>query len=397
MQILAKTLLYKLQKAGEKAEAGVSSRTAALTSRHLASYHSTRSLTSKEEFETFMLAARAEGCISIEWDSGGSESRIPEEMIRRVALADLTKLANFLGQPLLTDLIATATHTLSDCIDEFPILCDVLESWGKLRLIRGHGPERAHLFSDAAKLIRWTKVNFSDGESASIREASANLFRDSKRIEKITPVIDILLSGDVSVGSRHPDEILQEVGLYREEQPMLLAGAVVIERSRVVAVLDEPYAGLPTLSIVRCVGVPRCVMTIENLTTFHSEARRRCSEEILLIYTGGMPSPRWRAAYKRLIESIPAETDIFHWGDLDEGGFRIAALIARDLSGFERRLRPWKMHPNDVPVTARRPAPPGVTERMSRYAERAGWLDIAHEVTLAKFTVEQEALSGASE
>lgn len=113
----------------------------------------------------------------------------------------------------------------------------------------------------------------------------------------------------------------------------MLAGRVEVERERVTAQLDAPYAGFPTATVRRLASIPNSVMSIENLTTFHSEAKRRCNEPVLLLYTAGMPSPAWRAMYVRLLTALPADVSVYHWGDLDEGGFRIAAVL-----GLRERL-----------------------------------------------------------
>lgn len=105
-----------------------------------------------------------------------------------------------------------------------------------------------------------------------------------------------------------------------------------------------------------------------------------------------MPSPTWRAAYSRLINSVPQDIPIRHWGDVDEGGFRIAALIAADLRALGRTLTPYRMHPDDIAESDRRPASDALAIRMSNYARNAGWEELARDLLTAKFTVEQEGL-----
>lgn len=227
-----------------------------------------------------------------------------------------------------------------------------------------------------------------------IREVSARLFRDSKRIEKLTVPLAVLLAGYLRPERREPAEVWREIGLFREEQPVRMAGDVVVVCSRVTTRLDAPYAAYSADSIQGLETAPEQVLTIENLTTFHSEARRRCQENVLLIYTGGMPSPAWRAMYRRVLGTVSTETPIAHWGDIDEGGFRIAAVLAQEARTGGHALRPWHMHPDEVPSEQQKPATEATLARVHRYAERAGWTELGEQIVRAGIVAEQEGWTG---
>ena len=137
---------------------------------------------------------------------------------------------------------------------------------------------------------------------------------------------------------------------------------------------------------------PLYILSIENQTTFHSEARRLFQENVLLLYTNGMPSPKWRAMYLRILASTAPNVRVKHWGDVDEGGFRIAAILADDAKTLGRTLEPEKMNPFHVPEDAQRPASDDTIYRMRKYAMQAGWLDLADAIQEKGITVEQEAL-----
>jgi hypothetical protein len=255
------------------------------------------------------------------------------------------------------------------------------------------GPDSVQKWLDAARLIQYTRESSAqEAISVPIREMSSRLFKDSKRIEKLTGPLDVLLSDSVEAEIRKPDSVWQELGLFREEHPVRLAGNIRIERDRVTTHLDTPYIGLPADTIKCLIDVPSMVMTIENQTTFHSEARKRCNEPVLLLYTAGMPSPAWRAMYMRLLRGVPAEVPVFHWGDVDEGGFRIAARLAHDALSTGHTIRPWLMHPNDIPDDQRRKATTNTIERIRHFADAAGWSELGEAVAAAGFTVEQEGL-----
>lgn len=389
MDTRACQLLEKLLRDGDKANAGVRSRVAALTQSNLATYRSERSLQAKEAFETTMLAARAHGAVSLIWDD-------PQEgngFIKRVDLVDPRALAAFLGHPPLADVLAGASAQFAPYLERFPVLNDILQRWSQLRTVRTLTPASTLDWLDAVKVIDSARDVAADAISVPIREASYRIFKDSKRIEKLVGPVDVLLCGSVEAAPREPAAVWEELGLFREEHPALLAGNVIMRRERVTACLDAPYGGFPATTVLGLGSVPQQVMTIENLTTFHSEARRRHTENVLLIYTAGMPSPAWQAMYSRILTDVPTGTPVFHWGDVDEGGFRIASLLAQSARVTGHELRPWKMHPDDVPIGARRKATSYVLERIRHFADAAGWSEVGNAVSEAGFTVEQEGLA----
>lgn len=257
--------------------------------------------------------------------------------------------------------------------------------------VRGLGPEDVLDWIDAGAAIEASPQRVG-GDSTPVRELSARLFRDSKRIEKLTAPLDVLLMGSFESASRTSVEVWQEMGLFREEQPVYLAGHVQITRTRVTALLDEPFTGLPASTVLKVSGGLEAILTIENLTTFHSEAKQGAGKPTLLIYTAGMPSPAWIAMYKRLLSSVPNTISVHHWGDVDEGGFRIAAHLATAAADCGHTLQSKNMSPEDVPVVMRRPASERTLLRILHFAKAAGWSELGARVVDAKFTVEQEAL-----
>lgn len=390
MDALARSCLERLLSSGEKLTAGRRSRAASLTKGDLDEYRRLTSLQRKESFESTMTAARAEGAVDLVWDASGAHSGF----IERINLADARRLGNFLGLTLAQDKVAEAQERLATTATTFPVVQDVMQRWSELRKTRGLGPESFEDWLDAARTIEFCK-SFSVDQPLSlpIREASARLFNDSKRIEKLTVPLDILLANSIEGEARDGPSVWQELGLFREEHPALLSGNVVAEREGVTARLDTPYVGLPAGTVRRLVSVPKMVLTIENLTTFHSEARRRSNEDLLLIYTAGMPSPAWRSMYLRILAALPTDTPVYHWGDIDEGGFRIAATLAQDARTVDHTVLPWSMHPDDVPQKLRRKASRQTLERMQHFATCAGWHELAREIVVAGFTVEQEGLA----
>ncbi|RXV65389.1 hypothetical protein D1006_35510 [Burkholderia stabilis] len=386
MDPLARKALERLFKSADRHEAGATVRRPALTSSALSEYHDLRSLKAKEDFEAVMTHAQAEGAIVVLRPRGD-----PQGLIERVELIDIVRLASILGKIPHAMRVQSARRALATYLGEHPVLNDVLSDWEKLKKVRGTGPDAAANWAMACDVISYCRTQVALGATETpVRDASARLFKNSKRIESLTPCLDVLLAGNVEDDARPEAAVLQELGLYREPQPARLAGNIVVRRERGAFPLDCPYGALPPSTVLGLGSFPSQVLTIENQTTFHVWARQNCDSDVLCLYTAGMPSPAWRAMYLRLLADLPVSTPVLHWGDVDEGGFRIAAFLSRCATEAGHTLLPWKMCPADVPESLRRAAPTHTIDRMVKYARETGWDGIAHELAEAKIVAEQE-------
>lgn len=234
---VARGLLGKLLRAGEKQSAGVSTRRPALTAAALKPYHDLRSLAEKEDFEAVLKAARAAGAVTLSWPPDAGE----RGFVQRVDLIDTNKLAACLGIDTLASKLSKAEALLGGLLEQFPVLGEILAAWGRLANVRGLSPDDALDFADAARTIQYMQdTRDSRPIDQPIREVSARLFRDSKRIERLTGPLTVLLSGDLQPERREPSEVWREIGLFREEQPVRLAGDMVVACSRVTTRLDAP-------------------------------------------------------------------------------------------------------------------------------------------------------------
>lgn len=386
MNSLARAALQKLLRAGDKKLLGLSTRAPALNTTQLAPYRELRSLKEKEAFEAVMRHAEAVGAVRLVWPKFQ-----PDGAIERVELVDATQLAAVLGAEPVGERLERARRAFVEYREGFPMLDDVLARWERLGKVRDSSPEDVDLWLDACRVVNFCRGLVDSGAiETAVRDASARVFKDSKRIEKLVPQLDVLLAASAGAEARSADEVLQELGLFREPQPARLAGNVVVRRERGAFPLDRPYCALPPGTVLGLASPPSMVLTVENQTTFHGEARARCDTDVLCIYTGGMPSPAWRRMYVALLRDLAPSVPVFHWGDVDEGGYRIAAFLSRAAGEVGCALKPWRMRPLDVPTEQRREAKDATVARMAAFAREAGWVDVATEVEECRFVAEQE-------
>lgn len=382
----ARALLLGLLRAADATEAGVRRRTPSVTQHQLDDYRQSRSLQAKESFEAVMKDARDRGAISLAWD----REHDPSAFIRRVELLDAVALARLLGQRLARDAHFEAAETLKPFGGRYPVIDQVLERWRQLKKVRGLGPEAAIKFVDAARALDYLKSQDTSESDLRLRVASMAIFGSSKELEELAVPIGVLRLASINEEPVLPPELWQELGLVKDPMPALLAGRVNVVRRSMAAFPDTPYVGLAPAAVLGVKGPVQRVLTVENLTSFHAEAERANENGLLVIYTGGTPSPAWRAMYGRILKTLPAGVRLEHWGDLDEGGLRISAVIARVCREHGMTLAPARMAPREVPAQFRVPATVETVAEMCYWARRAGWDALAEEIAQAKVTFEQE-------
>jgi hypothetical protein len=321
----------------------------------------------REAFHAELRAAETQGAVRLTWGKHGGEDR----RLERVQVHDIERLAQFLGLASHDATVRRAAEAFAPWLVDAPRLADVLERWRAGRVVRKMGPDGYAAFVDAAKVMAYMGGQVDEQP---VRVASRRLFRNSKRIEALIGPLDVLCAETWPPPVNHREHVLARLGLRVSPLPFFLAGrgAVALRTSGLRSLAFEYLAVSPT-EVVGFAGDPAWVLCVENLTTFGMAAREMGpTPEGLVLYTGGMPSPSWRRALQKVLSTLP-QTPVFHWGDIDEGGFRIAAVIAQSIA--PRPLLPWCMDPTDLvdcdPGTALK------RERMVQAARAAGWHALA--------------------
>ena len=385
-------LLERAERAHRRGDAAPASLSMAST-RDAGEYAALQSLGEIESFHASIALAEREGAIVAVRDRRRGDG----ETLLRLVVADVDALARHLGVGTVAQRAERAAATLEPWVARFPVIAEILASWRRDAMVRKHGPEASGDLAAAAFAVDalLAEADAQRGERI-LRKESVRLFGDSKRIEALTPWLDVLVNGELASSGLDREQVWAALGLRKEPLPLLLAGIGTLELDDGSHVaLPHRYLGVPAESL-RAIDTPaRHVLTVENAASFHDAARVRGDAPVILLYSGGMPSPTWRAAYRRLLGCLRADTAVYHWGDIDEGGFRIAAKIAetaRD-AGFD--LRPSLMSPGEIPGPLRRHArvpSQSVLASMRRWATRAGWPDIAAALAEEPILLEQEAL-----
>lgn len=190
------------------------------------------------------------------------------------------------------------------------------------------------------------------GEGGGLMERvmSARLFGDSKYFEHNlkSRVISILRSL-IPDGEDLPadDELLGEYGVIRWPEIFEMTGELTAVRKdggRIEYGSEPSGAYINSLTVgeldhVELANV-RKIFFIENKANYvwYSLYQRKSDE--LVLFHGGCYSPSKKRWFHMILDAAAPETKIYHWSDIDIGGFRIFTRLRRELAPA---ARPWMM------------------------------------------------------
>lgn len=321
------------------------------------------------------------GAVVAGWGDQGGEDR-PLEWVR---VRDVDVLADLLGVSTNVDQLQAAKEGLASWLERYPRLSEVLLAWAAMRRVRLMGPDSWNSWRDALHVL--DALAARPGEDQVIRVLSGRLFSDTKRIEQLLPQLDVLSGEGLASRPRGKWEVLKTLGLVKQPLPLMVAGVgTILMQEGPDCTIARPYVGVAPRNVCGLAATPKWVLTIENLTTFHLVAEAMTGRtDGLAVFTGGMPSPAWITGFRRLTEKLSQSATFYHWGDIDVGGFRIAARLREVAVSEDVSLQPWLM--DATTHVGGKNVSDSLRDAMRAAAIRAGWSMLQE---IAALTLEQE-------
>ena len=321
------------------------------------------------------------GAVVAGWGDQGGEDR----PLKWVRVRDVDVLADLLGVSTNVDQLQAAKEGLTSWLERYPRLSEVLQTWASLRRVRAMGADTWFSWRDALRVL--DALAAKPGEDQVIRVLSGRLFSDTKRIEQLLPQLDVLSGDGLASRPRGKWEVLKTLGLVKQPLPLMVAGAgTILMQEGPDCTIVRPYVGVAPRNVRGLAATPVWVLTIENLTTFHLVAEAMTGRtDGLVVYTGGMPSPAWCSGFRRLMERLSRSATFYHWGDIDVGGFRIAARLREVAVSKDAVLLPWLM--DATTLMGGKKVSDSVRDAMRKGAIHAGWSMLKE---MPGLTLEQE-------
>lgn len=277
-------------------------------------------------FDRLLADAERQGAISVVKGRGEAQ-----HLTERIRLRDAVRLYEFLGRTPAHERARVAVSVLQASVvpkhtDAIEARDSIIDGW-----LRGERPfsigfeqtEQAVEFITALDAV----LTRDPVDRRDLRTYSGQTTGNTKLLERCASrIINFLKQIGKLDADLTDNEAMASLGLEKFSQPVLIAGPV---RLAGVDFASLVYVGLPPeqAPAIEPAGAIRSIITIENLASFNRHVREVLQANEVAVYTGGFPS-RAVAAALVAISRWPGITRIHHWGDIDEGGLRIALHLA---------------------------------------------------------------------
>lgn len=276
-------------------------------------------------FDRLLADAERQGAISLV--KGRGEAR---HLTERIRLKDAVRLYEFLGRIPALERARAAVFRLRASAG--PKHTDAVEARDRISegWLRGERPFSISLEQTDQAIEFITALDAvlarDPMDRRDLRTYSGQATGNTKLLERYTSRIISFLK---QIGKLDADlsdnEAMASLGLEKFSQPVLVAGPVRLAGAEFASLV---YVGVPPeqAPAIEPAGAIRSILTIENLASFNRHVREALQANDVAVYTGGFPS-RAVAAALVAISRWTGITHIYHWGDIDEGGLRIALRL----------------------------------------------------------------------
>lgn len=343
------------------------------TQASMSEYYRLERFADREDYHARLQTFVGMGAVSAEWDRSAGE----RGQLARVTIVNPAAAADLLRCDLPWDIALKAIRSFKSVAGEGrPVIDRIIDGWRHGKSPGGVAAENAGQFIDALLVIDTAQRLGGEEKDLVLRRLSAHLFGDSKRIESLARQIAFLVGEPEAADG---EDIFARLGLVKYPQPMLLSGpaSCCVRAGDQTVPFVQPYLGLrpDIIESLQVGNTPiKRLVTIENLASFNEAAQDLTNpKDLLLIYVAGNPTPSLLAAYGRILKSVKPE-EVLHWGDIDVGGFRIAARLAERALEVGYRLELWHMNPAESATTKLDKASGDKIDRVVTICEKYGWI-----------------------
>jgi hypothetical protein len=255
----------------------------------------------------------------------------------RIRLLNGETLYKFLGRSSAVAIAEAARQAIEAAIPgilERPFFRNMVgeaaAAWGSNKSFVGLTAANVDTFITVLRLTHGI-INLA-GRDIDHRTFSRRTVKDSKALERSEGrVAQLVKRWNPTLEGDEPREVLEACGIVRRAHLLLVKGPISLSSNDVnLEGTGELFIGLPWPLVQRAtLSQPvEYVITIENPTSFW----RYCGEikgRYLALLSDGFPARDVLSSMVHLVKAARSteRVPLFHWGDIDAGGVRIAAHL----------------------------------------------------------------------
>ena len=285
------------------------------------------------------------------------------KLLQRIEVNDTRDLLCYLKEPVISECIAASLEKLKEASIRLPdwlsnMYVEVEQAWLQKKRFANCAAGDADRLLQSLRVVEWLTKKDSTALDVDLRTLSSQLFNDSKILEGLTSVLVKLLepASPKELLCDSPEKILAYWGISKFPPSFKIKGCLKIKTAlgEVDISAAWPYVEFPPDGVLGfdIEAAPPYLLFIENKTTYQRYTRE-VGDVGWVLFTNGFPSRHWQALFKELCRFIPADVPIYHWGDIDVGGYRILVFLAKLL---KRDIKPFMMDifhdaPHGVPIS----------------------------------------------
>jgi hypothetical protein len=287
----------------------------------------------QDEFHRILRDAERAGGIALEQERLG---RFTGEFAR-IRLIEADNLYRFLARVPADSIADTARQaieaSISNILDD-PFFREIeneaIVAWRCNKSFLGFTPMEVENFIIVLRLAHG--IMHLAGRDIDHRTFSRRTVKDSKALERWEGrVAQLLKRRDESLTGDEPREILEASGIVRRAHLLQVRGPLrLCSDAFKIDGTGEVFIGLPWAAVQQAtLSKPvDYIITIENPTSFW----RYCTEiagNYLALLSDGFPARDVLSSMTHLVKAARGLKDVpvYHWGDIDAGGVRIAAHL----------------------------------------------------------------------
>jgi Uncharacterized protein conserved in bacteria C-term(DUF2220) len=273
-------------------------------------------------------------------------------------------------------------------------------AWTNNKSVLGFSPVQIGDFITVLRLAH--RIVHLTGRDLDHRTFSRRTVKDSKALERWEgSVAQLLRRWNPGLRDDEPREILEASGIVRRAHLLQVKGPLRLSsRGLAIEGTGSAFIGLPWAAVQHA-GLVQSVdyiITIENATSFW----RYCTEisgNYLALLSDGFPARDVLSSMAHLVKAarFAGDPPIFHWGDIDAGGVRIAAHLedAFGTSVHLHQMTPLLAVELGTPLRSRKGLD-RLAPRPGSIGELASWLRTSDAKALEQEELDPEAPMGMS-